>query len=1163
MLPDQTPRFSRTRLIRAGITEPSRALRVLDDPVMEPLIEACGADGFIDALCGLNDPLEALLCLVRLVQTERANDVIDVMATDTPLRTRLLHVIGASRALGDFLVAHPSMIQALSDKRSWDAINVHEALAHTVDLSRIRMGLEPAGLGVVDVVDGDTWPRWNPLRAAEELRLAYRERLVTIVADDCTAEDPFVSVIEVAHRMADLVDATLNAAVELAKFDVASRRGYDVVSELQFCIIALGKTGAQELNYISDVDVMYVVNSATLDDDQCQEIGADIAQSVATFCSSPGHEKALWPVDTALRPEGKDGALVRTVESYAAYYQRWAQSWEFQALLKARPCAGDLRLGQEFMDKMWPMVWQASSRENFIHDARAMRQRVETESASSRGDDWRIKLGPGGLRDVEFTVQLLQLVHGRTDERLHVRSTVDAINALRDGGYISRGDAHELDNCYRQLRAIEHRAQVFGFRRTHDLPLKDVDVRRIGRGLTHGRMNDPDELRKSFLAIRRRVRTLHEEIYYRPLLTVAATLSNDELALTEQAACQRLEAVGYHDPDGALRHIQAMTEGVSRTATIQKQLLPVMIQWLAQGPDPDAGLLSLRKLSDEVGGSHWYMAMLRDSSLAAPRLCHVLSGAPWTADRLAERPETIAWLDNDDDLSPRSHEALHDEIHAIIRRRTLADDPHGLAHDAMVSMASVRAREYTRAALGDTLDGVEPERSATILSPATDALIDGALHLATALAIAERDGQEALTGGRDETGRWPAQHARHAVIAMGRLGGGEMSYASDADVLFVYEPLEPSHGLDESPLRPASVTAQSALAEAEAVAKWTKKLLATGPYPLAIDSDVRPEGRSGPITRSVENYIEYYSTHCATWEKHALIRARHCAGDASLGQTFIDGINPIRYNSEGLSSAELRDIRRLKARMEAERIPRGIRPERHVKLGPGGLTDVEWVAQLLQLQHAGQIPALHTTSTIEALDAACDHGLIDLYARDALVRAWTMATRIRSGVVLGAGRVTGARIDALPESLRDVRMVGRLLGYEVGREWELDDDYLRAARRARSWAEVLIYGRSQIPKKDTTNATAAKSPSSSAHNLAHTAYGSTPNLSAPGEGSADKVTRASSQHATTPHSVHAGEHRDGETKERGESTASKKPVRRRPRTTTRRVPFDPTRPWQF
>ncbi|RJF44678.1 bifunctional [glutamine synthetase] adenylyltransferase/[glutamine synthetase]-adenylyl-L-tyrosine phosphorylase [Actinomyces sp. 2119] len=983
-------------------------------------------------------------------------------------RRRLLAVLGHSQALGDFLVSHPERLTALAPARAW------QVAAQPTTRQLLRQA-------VTDVL-GARSPRCpgpdsaTLLRATAALRCAYRDRLLTIVADDLTCEQPVDHVAVVGARMAELADAALDAGLLVARAAVGPR-----ADSVALAVIAMGKTGACELNYVSDVDVIYVVGApgsqeagrgarvtsdgndgdpspgatlseeagAPLSEEELVSVGTQVATELARVVSATAVEPPLWPLDTALRPEGKDGALVRTLDSHLVYYQRWAASWEFQALLKARPSAGDRQLGAAYVEAVSALVWEATRRENFVEDARAMRRRVERESAPQGERDRRIKLGPGGLRDVEFTVQLLQLVHGRSDTSLRVRGTLEALEVLGRGGYVARQDAAAMSDCYKALRLLEHRSQLYRLRRTHDLPSREEDLRRIGRGL-HRHVADTESLWTVFRELRRRVRALHEEIYYRPLLGAAASLSADEMALSPQAARERLAAFGYVDAEGALRHIQALTEGVSRRAAIQRQLLPVIIGWMGQGADPDFGLLSFRRLSEAVGGSHWYLAMLRDSPVAARRLCHVLSCAHWVCERLSELPEAIAWLDDDDELLPRRQEALYEETVSVLRRRPLTGPDEAAlerqALEAVQAVVRVRAREEVRASLADCLDAISPERTSTILTGATDAVLAGALCVATGLVIALREGASAVAQGPSSSLQWPTALAEHAIIAMGRLGGLEVGYASDADVLFVHRS------------RPGADEAQAAQ-EADAVARWTVRLLAAArPHPLEVDTGLRPEGRQGPMSRSLDSYADYYGRWAAVWERQALLRARACAGDSELGRAFEDLVAGLRWAEGGLSGQERREIRRIKARMETERLPRAVDPARHLKLGPGGLSDVEWCAQVLQLAHADQVEELRTTSTLAALRAAAAADLLDTEDAACLTTAWLLASRLRAAIVLGTGRTSVPRREVLPDAIREIRLVGRLIGLEGGHERELEDLYRRSARHARAVTERILFG---------------------------------------------------------------------------------------------------------
>jgi len=970
-----------------GFVEPERAIGLLRDLPGDPR-------RWLGALTRCADPDLALLQVVRLHETA-PELVAALLAGGGERLSRLLGVMGVSRALGDLLVTHPDRVPSVWE----DHGPVHDLLMGAV-------GADPAAPVPVAAPGAD----------ADAVRRAYRQVLLRLVADDATTADPVALMPEVGRRLSDMADAALDASLALARRDI------DPGGRVRLSIIAMGKTGARELNYISDVDVVHVAEAAPgsgADEREVVEIGTRLAALAAQGCSGAGAEQPLWSVDTALRPEGRDGALVRTVDSYVAYYTKWAQTWEYQALLKARAAAGDSALGRAFEEAVAPFVWSAAGRDGFVENARAMRTRVE-DNIPRREAARELKLGRGGLRDVEFTVQLLQLVHGRTDESLRVRDTVSAIAALTAGGYIGRTQGAELTTCYCFLRAVEHRTQLLRMRRTHLVPSDPHELRTIGRSLDASRFPSAEALTVELDRVRHRVRTLHEDVYYQPIVAATARLSPDEAALDQDAARARLAAIGYLDPRGALAHISALTAGTSRRATIQRHLLPVIISWLADGADPDMGLASFRTLSEQIGDSHWYLALLRDSGVAAARLCRMLPNSRWIADALSNRPEAISWLDDDDLLEPMDPQRLLAEVAALVGR-------HPDARTAALRVRAVRSREVTRAGLADALCGIAPTRPG--IAQSSDAALSGAL------TIAQRE--RAQEHGTPE--------ADIALVAMGRYGGEESSYASDADVLVVHRGLE---GVPES----------RAAEAATHVANRVRALLGTttAQMSLGVDMDLRPEGRSGPMSRTVESYREYYGRWASTWERQALLRARPAAGPTDLLEEFFRVVDPIRYGPEP-TAGELRDIRLLKARMETERLPRGIEPNRHVKLGPGGLSDVEWVVQLLQLRHAGEVEGLRTTHTLAALEAEVVAGLVREDDAVILREAWSLASRIRAGNVLSTGRTSGVKLDVLPRVHRELVPLARLLGYRAGTESALEEDWLRAARRSREVMDRLFW----------------------------------------------------------------------------------------------------------
>ncbi|HEU0041802.1 MAG TPA: bifunctional [glutamine synthetase] adenylyltransferase/[glutamine synthetase]-adenylyl-L-tyrosine phosphorylase, partial [Jiangellaceae bacterium] len=576
-----------SRLARAGFVHPRAAVRELEDPVFSWL-DGDSSGGLVAALAAAPDPDQALRGLARLLAAviDRGR-LADVLGTAGPARRRLIAVLGFSSPLADHLSRHPD---------HWPGLCAADPAARP-DAGTLRARM-------LSAVGAD--PRQDhPVAVGEHaalldaLRVAYRRHVLELAALDLADGLEFAVV---AAELADLAGATLDAALAIARAELPA----DAVP-CRLAIIGMGKCGGRELNYVSDVDVIFVAEpAADAADDGFLQTATALAMSLMRACSEHTAEGTIWPVDAGLRPEGKAGPLVRTLASHLAYYESWAKTWEFQALLKARPVAGDEALGQDFVSAVAPQVWSAAGRSGFVDDVQAMRRRVEQHIRPAEADR-QLKLGPGGLRDVEFSVQLLQLVHGRADEALRSANTLIALSALTAGGYVGRADGAVLDQAYRFLRTLEHRIQLRRLRRTHVVPQSDDQLRTLARSVS---MRGPAELTDVWHRESREVRRLHEKLFYRPLLSAVARLPGEEARLSPEAALARLEALGYVDPAGALRHIEALTRGVSRRAAIQRTLLPVMLGWFADAPEPDTGLAGFRKVSDALGTTHWYLRLL-------------------------------------------------------------------------------------------------------------------------------------------------------------------------------------------------------------------------------------------------------------------------------------------------------------------------------------------------------------------------------------------------------------------------------------------------------------------------------------------------------------------------------------------------------------------------
>lgn len=970
----------------------------------------------LDLLTALSRAPDPNLCLVSLLRLHDELSDEEWTALSATLREkpqqsgRLLAILGSSSALGDHLINHPELVNRIGDKVPQEP----QMFTHMLQAVQAQPLDETASTDLS--TPGTYFAKIEPSRAIAELRRAYLDILFLIAADDLAQtvdpQAPVPSRRTTSEELTSLADAALTAALAVAiPIVYPNPDNYDA----RLAIIAMGKCGARELNYISDIDVVFAAEPA--DPKTARLAGEFIRIGTVAFCE----------IDAALRPEGKKGDLVRTVTSHLNYYRRWAKTWEFQALLKARPMTGDMALAQEYFDTIYPLVWTACERDEFVADVQKMRKRVEDNLPLEQAPR-ELKLGDGGLRDVEFAVQLLQMVHGRTDENLRVGSTGEALDVLAEYGYISRHDGQELNEVYDFLRLLEHRLQLQQLRRTHLLPdLEDHDALRwLARaaGIRADGMEDSWELLLSDLRkTRARVRTLHEKLFYRPLLYNIAATDAAAVTLDDEAIERQLSALGYRNPRHAVTHLRALTRTSSRRSRIQALLLPAVLEKLSRTPNPDAGLLDYRRLCEKVGPKTWFLRLLRDDDVVLERLAIICGCSRYVPDLLMKAPEVIQ-LFSGHKLTQTDPQEIASALRASASRY---DDP-----DEAISIArSLRRAELARIASADILGMMEVEEVCAALSTIWVAVLDAGLEVVQRSDLAAQ-------------GRSPEDApARISVIGMGRLGGMEIGYGSDADVMFVCEPTEQARDKEE------------ALQWSTAVVDHLQKLLkkpSTDPA-LEIDVDLRPEGKQGALVRTLESYQKYYQEWAEPWELQALLRATPLAGDTDLGQRFIHMINPLRYPEE-IDRHTVQQIQRMKIRVEKERMPRGVDPKLHTKLGRGGLSDIEWTVQLLQLQHAGEVPELRVTSTRAALEAATKAGLISLDDEDTLWIAWSRATSTRNALVLAKGRI----LDVLPIQGDILGSVAVICGWPLHSGNEFVENYLKSTRRARGVVERVFWG---------------------------------------------------------------------------------------------------------
>lgn len=860
------------------------------------------------ALALAPDPELARVALSRVGEERRARAILE----REEVLVAAVRVLGLSTAAADLLVGHPEELEALADLHPRSREELAEELAEDAR----RLGL------------------------ADGLRRFRRRAMLRVAARDLGGA-PFEEVVAEVSAIAE-------ACIALACRAVAPDG---------MAVVALGKLGGAELNYASDVDLLFVHAGGGA---ERQEEAERRAAELIRLLAEPTAEGIALRVDPTLRPGGRGGALSRSLEAMRAYYAEQAAVWERQALIRARPVAGDPELGAAFLEAVVPVVYPEHLPPAAIEEVRRTKVRLE-EYVRARGREGsEVKRGRGGIRDVEFAVQLLQIVHGRRDERLREPNTLRALAALAAHGYVAEEDAAALADAYRFLRTLEHRLQMVRDLRVHELPEAREARTRIARAMG---LPDADALAAEHERVTSVVRSLHERLFYRPLLEAFAGPRPPRPGVDRAATIELLEGLGFANPEGSYEVLRRLVDPSSRLGAVLAHVFPVMAPALALGAQPDAALVRLeRVIVAALGEPRVAEALARDPSVAR-RLAHLVEASSFATDLLVAAPARILALAG---------------------------------------------------------EGPEPDLPGRLV---------GVLARIAARELAPREAGRALTAVADrvvaEAVEAAAPGLPFAAIGLGKLGAEELNVASDLDLVFVYE------GEGPEAFRRAS----------EAAARVLAGIREAGWEP---DADLRPEGRSGPLARSLAAYLEYWERYAATWEFQALLRARFVAGDEALGRRFVSLARDVAY-PEYLPRERALEIVRMRERIERERVRPPEAAVFHFKLGHGSLADVQFAVELSLLRHGGAHPEVRTHRTLEAIEALAAAGLMEEAVAHALGEAFVFCSDVKNALEMDR-RV---HAEALPASPEEQVALARRLGYEEYPRRAFLDDYLRITRRAR------------------------------------------------------------------------------------------------------------------
>ncbi len=806
---------------------------------------------------------------------------------------------------------------------------------------------------------------------------------------------------ETLGALTRLAEVTVSVAVAHLRRRQAARSG-DAVDEegrpVGFVVLGLGKLGGGELNYSSDIDLVYLYEHDRVGKGSpaAREFFTTLAASVTKAIGEPTADGHVFRVDLRLRPEGYNGPMVNSVENALQYYEGWGDTWERVALAKARPVAGDLAVGESFIEQIQPFVFRRHLDYQAVEDLRSMKDRIDAELAMLKPGTRNVKIGRGGIRELEFVVQTLQLIHGGHQPELRAQGTMAGLARLEAGGLIAGEEASTLREAYAFLRNVEHAVQIEEKRQTQTLPPDRQGIRWLARRLGYGRGErgapaDCEEV-EAFERDWSRYTTAVYQAFVRFLelrpgeeerprssdvrgLALLGHLADGRL----DEAATLLEELGFPDGRHAARNLVRIYGGPSQgPASPQRRraveaLTPSLVRAVASSSDPETALDRLVEFLIRIGAHTSYLALLSGSPKTMEILVSLFASSPYLAARLAGRPELLDSLVHSEQTAT---DTTGEQLDASLGE-ALSADP-GDEEAILAALRRFRTAELVRIGLNDLSGTVEPDRVHHSLSLLAEVCLVRAVKLGHSLASGRFSG--------------PWERVRLGVIAMGKMGAREMSYGSDLDLIFVYDSGRGGYDADAHVL----------------ATRWVHKtigLLTTRTadgVAYEVDARLRPSGQSGPLVVSMERFAAYHDGEADLWERQALIRARVIYGDTELTTAIESAVSRTVYG-QGLDDAGVTEIAGLRRRLEKELAKEG-RGRTNIKTGRGGIVDIEFVVQMLQLSHGAEHPEVRERDTVEAIVGLRAIGALEAGHADKLREAYGFLRRLEARMRLERDR---------------------------------------------------------------------------------------------------------------------------------------------------------------
>ena len=849
----------------------------------------------------------------------------------------------------------------------------------------------------------------------EMLRIGARDLLKAANVEGTIAE------------LSNLADAVIQCVYEVCFRGLVARHGVPQDSDTagglrdaRFTILAMGKLGGRELNYSSDIDVIYIYDG----EQGCTEASAPsqtaisnreffakLAQSLTHELSTLTEEGYFYRVDLRLRPEGNAGPVASSLSACKNYYGSWGETFERLALIKARPAGGSMELGQEFCEAFEPFVYRKFLDFAALEEIQEIKSRIEAKLLARKGQSHHVKLGPGGIREVEFFVQALQLIYGGREPELQERSTLPALSKLLRYGYLLPAEHQALREAYLFLRDLEHKLQMVYHFQTHELPTEPEELYKCARRMGFKAKTEAATV-DQFLAAFHAHRSAVEQCFQNLIALKRTAGAGEQIreaalilskSLTEAEALEILSKPGFEDPRTALHQVMLLRDAPSfahspsKMRNLLANLLPPLLGTLQLSPDPDTGLSYFERFASTLGARDALYTLLNESPSALHRLVRVLSCSQFLADFLCRKPEFLDFLLRDDFLESVK---TKDDYLAELQMGVCEGNSPKIQVSAL---RDIQQSELFRIQARDILEANDRPAVGAQLAALAEACLVAAFQMACRQL--ENEGDFGLSG-------WAEEHV--AIMALGKLGGSDLSYNSDLDLVYFY-----SVGAGEQ----VATVQRRASRVIDRIDEILSVSHGEGSI-YKIDTRLRPEGKKGGVVAAIHRYEEYLQTRAETWERLALVRHRFVLGSAQNCTRLGELLRSFIYR-QPFGQRALEEILRIRQRMEAELGKESEGQVFHIKAGRGGLTDIEFTVQLLQIRHGSEAPELQVPNTMSALANLAERGFVTRADYSTLSIAYEFLRFLENRLRIASpyGIATVAR------DQKTLGRVGRLLGH--------------------------------------------------------------------------------------------------------------------------------------